>query len=244
MLRDISGVVELAESLAEETRRAVAKKDLDVALGLVTALAIEADICDFASITQRTPGGALETAAPSDELVVTADKMQYLLGEGPCVAAVYDDDVLVSEDVATDERWPRWGPEASTLGIRSVLSVHLYTDRDTMGGLNLYSRRRRRFTEDDRDVARLIGAHASVALAYFRGQAHLWKAIDARHSIGVAQGIVMHEYQIGAEQAFGVLRRLSQERNVKLHLVAAEVVRAGRLPPPLSKSADARIGPA
>jgi len=75
-----------------------------------------------------------------------------------------------------------------------------------------------------------VGAHASLALAHFRGQAHLWKAVDARHSIGIAQGIVMHQYQLGAEQAFAVLRRLSQDSNVKLHLVAAEVIRSGRLP--------------
>jgi GAF domain-containing protein len=220
----------LAEVLAEETRRAVAKNDLDVALGLVTALAIEAGICDWASISQKLPGGALETIAPTDELVVTADKMQYHLGEGPCVAAVYENDVLTSRDVATDPRWRRWGEEVAALGPRGVLSVHLYTDMDAMGALNLYSARPRDYTDEDRDVARLIGAHASVALAHFRGQAHLWKTIDARHSIGIAQGIVMHQYQMGAEQAFGVLRRLSQDSNTKLHLVAAEVVRAGRLP--------------
>jgi len=227
---NVPGVAALAGTLAEQTRRAVARQDLDVALGLVTSLAIQAGLCDYASITQRWPGGVLETSAPSDELVVTADKMQYKLGEGPCVAAVHIDDVLVSTDVATDTRWPRWGPEAATVGISSVVSVHLYTDKDAIGALNLYSARPRSYSDDDLEAARMVGAHASVALAHFRGEAHLWKTIDARHSIGIAQGIVMHQYKIGAEQAFSVLRRLSQDSNVKLHLVAAQVVRAGRLP--------------
>ena len=235
---DGSDLLGLAESLVEETRRAVAKKDLDVALKLVTALAIEAGLGDWASITQRLPGGALETLAPSDELTVTADKYQVLLGEGPCVAAVYTDDLVVSPDVAADPRWRRWGPQAALLGVGGVLSVHLYTDVDAMGALNLYSAQVRDYAEEDRDAARLVGAHASVALAYFRGQAHLWKAIDSRHHIGIAQGIVMHQYGVGAEQAFAVLRRLSQDSNVKLHLVAAEVVRAGGLPMAATQPAD------
>jgi GAF domain-containing protein len=208
VVKDRETAAEWAESLAQQTRRAVARKGLDVALRLVTALAIEAGVCDDSSIAQWPPEGGLETAAQSDELVVTAHKAQYSLNEGPCVAAVYTDDVLVSEDVAADERWPRWGKRAAALGIRAVISVPRYTDDDSaMGALNLYSVGRRNFTEDDRGAGRLVEAHASVTLAHFRGQAHLWKAIDAWHIIGIAQGVVRHQYQVSAGQAFTVLRR-------------------------------------
>src|ERR1700712_5029870 len=198
----------LAEPLAERTREAFGGDDMDNAVGLVIALAMDANICDHASITERRPDGTLVTTAPSDELVVTADKMQYVLGQGPCLAAPYDDELLTSPDVAADPRWPLWGHQAATLGLRGVMSVHLYTAKDAMGALNLYSTQPRDYPDTDKDIARLIGAHASVALAYFRGQAHLWKAIDARHDIGVAQGILMQEYRISAEQAYAVLRRI------------------------------------
>ena len=221
----------LAEPLAERTRTAVGADDLDTALGLLIAMAMDSDICDHASVTERRPDGTLVTTAPSDELVVTADKMQYVLGEGPCVAAAYEDELLTSPDVAADPRWPHWGREVAGLGIRSVMSVHLYTAKDAMGALNLYSTRRRDYTGTDQDLARLIGAHVSVALAYFRGQAHLWTAIEARHSIGVAQGILMQQYRVDADQAYAVLRRISQAQNVNLHLIAAEIVRTGQLPP-------------
>jgi len=230
-VEETQDVTELAESLAEQTRRAVAKQDLDVALSSVISLAVAAGICDYASITQRQPGGRFTTTAPTDESVVTADELQYLLDEGPCVAAAYEDDVVISSDVGTDPRWPRWGPQVATMGLCSILSVHLYTDTDAMGSLNLYSSEPREYSADDVDLARLVGAHASVALAHFRGEAHLWKSIDARHAIGIAQGIVMHQFGIGAEQALGLLRRFSRDTNVKLHLVAAEIARNGKLPP-------------
>lgn len=221
----------LVGPLAEHTRKAVGGDNLDIAVGLVLELAMDAGICDHASVTERAPDGTLVTTAPSDELVVTADKMQYVLGEGPCVAAAYDDQLLTSPDVAADPRWPLWGQQAATLGIRSVMSVHLYTDKDAMGALNLYSTRPRSYQDTDKDLARLIGAHVSVALAYFRGQAHLWRAIDARHGIGVAQGILMQRYGIDDEKAYDMLLGVSQAENTKLHLVAARVARTGQLNP-------------
>src|ERR1700712_1357762 len=139
----------LTDPLAERTREAIGGDDLDTAVGLVIALAMEADICDHASITERKPGGTLVTTAPSDELVITADKMQYVLGEGPCVAAAYDDELMISPDVANDPRWPLWGQQAATLGIRGVMSVHLYTAKDAMGALNLYSTRPRDYPDTD-----------------------------------------------------------------------------------------------
>ena len=100
-----------------------------------------------------------------------------------------------------------------------------------MGSLNLYSTIRREYPAADEDTARFIGAHVSLAMAYFRGQAHLWTAIEARHDIGVAQGILMQQYHIDADQAYAVLRRFSQAENVKLHLIAARIVRTSYLPP-------------
>jgi GAF domain-containing protein len=220
----------LSVLLVERVRAAMGGDELATALGPVIALAMEANLCDQASVTERAPGGTLVTTAPSGELVVTADRMQYVLGEGPCVAAAYGDELLTATDVATDPRWPQWGPQAASLGVCSVLSVHLYTDKDAIGALNLYSTRSRDYIDIDLDLARLIGAHVSVALAGFRGQTHLWTAIDARHNIGVAQGILMQQYRMDREQAFAVLRRVSQTEHLKLRAVADRVIRTGHLP--------------
>lgn len=65
------------------------------------------------------------------------------------------------------------------------------------------------------------------------------KAIDARHRIGRAQGILMERFNLSAETAFSLMRRLSQEGHVKLHLIADEVVRTRTLP----KVSDLRMPP-
>lgn len=219
-----------AQTLADRTAAAMAKKDLDAALALVVGLAIEADLCDEASVTYRSVDGVMQTAAPSSELVQTADRLQYEFTEGPCVFATFTDDLLFSPQVGTDPRWPRWGPAAADLGIIAVMSAHLFADSRSAGSLNFYNRWARVYSEEDRELVRLIGTHASIALAHFRGRTHLWKAIDSRHQIGIAQGIMVHKFDITPEKAFEIMCRQSQDNNVKLHDVADHVARNKTLP--------------
>jgi AmiR/NasT family two-component response regulator len=55
--------------------------------------------------------------------------------------------------------------------------------------------------------------------------ADLQLALETRHMIGVAQGLLMARYGLSTEQAFEYLRRLSQDGNVKLRRLADGVVR-------------------
>lgn len=48
--------------------------------------------------------------------------------------------------------------------------------------------------------------------------------------IGQAEGMLMQALQITPAQAFAVLVRLSQSKNIKLHLVASDIVSRGIRP--------------
>jgi len=85
----------------------------------------------------------------------------------------------------------------------------------------------------------VIGAHASVVLAYARTEQNLWQAIDTRNLIGQAQGILMQKYGLTAEKAFGVLRRYLQQHNVTLAAAAEQFTTTRTLPGPRK----ARAGP-
>lgn len=69
-----------------------------------------------------------------------------------------------------------------------------------------------------------------VALAEARNVTHLEIAITARTVIGRAEGILMERFDLSATQAFAVLRRVSQHRNVKLNRVAADLVQTRKIP--------------
>jgi len=63
-----------------------------------------------------------------------------------------------------------------------------------------------------------------------RTERNLWQAIDTRNVIGQAQGILMQKYGLTAEKAFGVLRRYSQQHNLKLAAVAEQLTTTRTLP--------------
>ncbi|OUE23452.1 ANTAR domain-containing protein [Clavibacter michiganensis] len=82
----------------------------------------------------------------------------------------------------------------------------------------------------DRAVAGEIALHARVALAAWDATDDLERGMESRTLIGQAQGILMERFSLDAERAFQVLRRHSQDGNVKLVEVARRVVQTGALP--------------
>lgn len=180
--------------------------------------------CDYAGITVRDRHGSYHSLAVTDPVVERADQLQYELGEGPCVLALDEQREIVTEDLSSDPRWPRWGSRAAELGLSSVLAVNLTDDGKRMGVLNLYSTQRRTFTVEDIAFGHVFGARAAVALSNSHRIEQFHAAIDGRTVIGQAQGILMERYQLNADEAFAVLRRLSQERNVRLRHVATSLV--------------------
>ncbi len=225
-----AGARSLAAGLAESTRGLAAEPDVDAAMRTIVALATRSLASDDASITVRLSGGRLRTLAPTDDRLVEADRLQHELHEGPSVAATYTDGVLLVEDLATDGRWPRWGPRAVSLGVHSMISVHLFTTSLSVGALNLYGRRGQRYTTDDLDLARIVAAHASATLARLRIEQDLWSAIDARHLIGQAQGVLMARLDLTAAEAFAWLQRSSQRSNRKVRDIADQIVRTRQVP--------------
>lgn len=203
----------------------------------VVEFACEQLDADHGGITMIKRDGRLETVSPTDSRVEQLDQMQYDLQQGCCVEAAWNDHMLKAESLATDPRWPDWGPKAASLGIESVLAVELSTvDRRTVGALNLYWSSRREFTDDDVAFAQIFGRHAALALSASITNENLHVALDSRKRIGIAQGILMERYGLGTEQAFHVLRRFSQDQNRKLREIADELIATRELPPYTSET--------
>lgn len=135
--------------------------------------------------------------------------------------------------LAAAQRWPDWAPTAANLGLHSILTVHLYTDRHPLGALTLYSAQSRVYHPEDLATAHLVGAHASAALTRLHTERHLGLAIDARNVIGQAQGILMVRHHITAAQSFTCLTRMSQTSNTKLRRIAEHIIHTGGIPPTL-----------
>lgn len=186
---------------------------------------------DRAGITLIRSRDRLQTVAPTDQIVVRVDHLQYELAEGPCRDTSWQGDTMLSADIATDARWPIWGPKAAALGITSALAVELSSRDDRrLGAVNLYWEQSRSFGRDDVAFAHVFTRHAAVALSASLQEAHLNVAMDGRKRIGQAQGILMERFGLDADRAFEVLRRYSQDHNLKLRDVAEQLITTRELP--------------
>jgi GAF domain-containing protein len=174
-------------------------------------------------------GGRLESAASTDALVEEADRLQVEFGEGPTYDALQEETSVVVADAADDSRWPKWSSEMVSVALRSVLSVRLRTPTTTVGALNLFDPAVDSFGGRDNSIAQVYADHAAVAVANARSESTLWQAIEARKLIGQAQGILMERFDLSDDQAFAVLRRYSQDNNVKLRDVAQRLIQTRKL---------------
>ena len=111
-----------------------------------------------------------------------------------------------------------------------MLRYRLFTTGETLGALNLYSRSLDAFDPDDINNGYYLAAHLAIALAGAETTEQLTSAIASRTAIGQAEGILMERFDLQPAQAFAVLTRISQHSNVRLRLVALELVKTRKLP--------------
>ncbi len=123
---------ELALALHDETVEETVEKVLEFTLKAVG--------CDYAGVIFVRGKHDIETAAATDPLVAKLDAMQMEVGEGPDVSVLDDRLSVIVSDTWTERRWPRWAARVYDSGIRSLISVRMYTDDETIGTLNAYSR--------------------------------------------------------------------------------------------------------
>lgn len=187
--------------------------------------------CRAAGICVVHRGERIDTHAASDDLVRRIDALQHELSEGPCLDALRQDHTVASDDLATDVRWPSWGPQVvRELGLSSSVSYRLYSTDKDLGALSLYGTEVSAFTAEDIADGLALAAHVAVALAAAQKVEHLEHAMRGRTVIGQATGILMERFDLAPDRAFSVLSRLSQQRNVKLRQIADEIVTTRKLP--------------
>jgi GAF domain-containing protein len=196
----------------------------------VLEYALKAVHADYAGVVFVHGRRRVDTAAATDPIVEQLDNIQAECGEGPDIDLLTDRYSVIVGDTRSETRWPTWAARVAQLGVRSMLSVRLYTSSTTVGTLNLFDRAPDRFDVSDQEIAHVLARHAAVALANARNTENLWQAIDARKRVGQAQGILMERYGLNEDQAFAVLVRYSQNSNIKLREVAERLVATRDLP--------------
>jgi hypothetical protein len=215
------------EELVEAARRlskSLTPGDLDHTLGRITAAAVEVlPQVDYSSITIKHADGRLETAAPTADQLWDLDQAQYKLREGPCYEAAVDTAHIISPNLASDQRFPRYAAVAVAAGIHAQAGISLFDAPKSSGALNLYSQKAGAF-EDLSSLSLLFAHQSAMAIEYAQEVHNLQEAVRTRGIIGEAVGILMERYKLTDQRAFAFLTRLSQDSNIKLRVIAQKII--------------------
>jgi transcriptional regulator with GAF, ATPase, and Fis domain len=197
----------------------------------IVQLAVESiGSCDAAAL-KVLHAGVPEVLAATDTHLQEVVQRHLDLRATPMFDAYGDHVAIYVPDVCAERRWPSYTHALSQqLGIHTVYVLPLGIEDKPSGVLALYAQVRDAFDEQERAIAHLLAAHATVALSDAVGRVHFEAALISRTVIAQATGIVMERFQLRPDAAFGVLKRLSQEQNVKLRDIATQIVETGKMP--------------
>ncbi|MGE0780241.1 GAF and ANTAR domain-containing protein [Mycolicibacterium sp.] len=222
--------------VAELVQGLHARPDADsetVIAELAEHAAVEIPGAQYAGITVTRDAKHIETPAATHHWPLLLDKIQQRHLEGPCLTAAWDEKTVHVADLETDERFPNYRRDALTeTPIRSIMAFQLFIAGQTIGALNVYSEQPDVFGPESRTLGLIFAAHSSVAFNSARRDEQFRRALTSRDIIGQAKGMIMERYGVDAVQAFELLRKLSQDSNVPLAKVAADLVATAQSPSP------------
>ncbi|MFZ3453824.1 GAF and ANTAR domain-containing protein [Arthrobacter sp. 7Tela_A1] len=185
----------------------------------------------FCGITLQRSREHSYTVASSDSTALEMDEMQYAFDDGPCLHALRVHEAVYVPDTSADERWPQYLQHVVAQGVRSMYAVPLRLEGHARAALNLYSRSAGTFDEDFQRAARTYGEEASLALRLAVRMSQrastvedLQAVLQSRTDIDLAIGIIMGQNRCSQREAFETLKRASNSRNLKIKVLAGEIV--------------------
>ena len=183
--------------------------------------------CDHASLLVRRDGRYV-TVGASDSIAHHIDDMERLAGDGPCVDAIEEETPQIETDLNNPTQWPNLAARmVAETPVRGAMGFRILVDKRKTGALNLFSDKANVFDTEAAGQAIVLASFASVAInAVAQGEdvSTLRRGLLSNREIGKAVGMLMMLHGVDEQEAFDVLRRYSQDLNVKLADVARSVI--------------------
>jgi GAF domain-containing protein len=188
-----------------------------------------------AGLLLADPGSTPKVLAASTHEAALLELVQVRSGQGPCLAAMDRDDVVVVDDVAQVRgAWPDWAAAATALGITRAYGIPLHRDGTTVGALNLFRRTGEPLSREDLEIARALAEFAAIGILQHQALDHattlasqLQGALDSRVVIEQAKGQLAERAGITVHEAFDRLRRDARATSRPIGEVARAMVEDG-----------------
>lgn len=233
MSEDVTDQAGIASGLTELTVLLLETEDVKQALGHLARMAVvvipDGPSCGIAMIQ----GGEPRIVVYSGHVPHSVAEAQYVSGSGPSLEALRTRSPVIVQDLSAEQRWPEFRDAALNAGVHGIYSHPLQARGELLGVLNLYAHQPGMFPEAVQRIAQLFVEPAALLLSGVLRRISqdelitaLRQSMSSRAVIDQAAGIIMARYRCGPDQALARLRKMSNDRNIKLRDLAASIVEA------------------
>ena len=177
--------------------------------------------------------GPRGSVCTTNEVSATIERLQFELGEGPCVDACHQDRPVFEPDLAAPvtPRWLAFTPPAVEAGVRALFGFPLHVGAARLGALNLYYDRPGPLTDEQHADALVMADVAAQAVLVMQSNAppgrladELEAGGDFQYVVHQASGMVAAQLEVTVGQALVRLRAYAFGHGRALAAVAEDVV--------------------
>lgn len=186
---------------------------------------------DAAGVLVLDRQGEMRLFSASSRSMAALELFELQHTEGPCFDAYREGRQVTCNDIATADRWPRFGPRALETGFRATFAFPLRLRQRSIGAMNLFRSAPGPLGEADLRAAQALADIATVGILQERAirdaeQAvgQLQRALDSRVVIERAKGILAERLGLDVATAFHLLRNHARRGNRRLYDVAQQMV--------------------
>jgi transcriptional regulator with GAF, ATPase, and Fis domain len=176
-------------------------------------------------VSQGLPAAYAAPGLPTE----IADEANYAAADGPSMESIRTRDVVVSQDLQAEARWPQWTGRARRHGVSAVLAYPFDVDAAMVGALTLYGDRPDSLSDDAATIAMLVADQTSLLLRIRLRQTSQDDLLTQVHQRGDASveravGIVMAQRGCTPDKALHHLYDAANHLGVGLAEVAGRLV--------------------
>lgn len=179
----------------------------------------------------------LRNAAVSDQRLARLEELQLEHGEGPCLSAFTDRELVCSEDLSNEHRWPSFCPAALSAGVQAVLASPIPFNQSAIGVVVVLSGDVRPWTPEAElaliaftDLAALMISSVMHSQQQTELAVQLQGALDSRAVIEQAKGVLAAREHLSMQEAYQRLRSQARAQRIRLSELCHQVVEDATTP--------------
>jgi GAF domain-containing protein len=174
----------------------------------------------------------LEVMASSNEASRLMEVFQLESHSGPCVDAVLTGQpVAITDHAELQERWPAFAAAVEEVGFTAVYALPMRLRNETIGALNIFNSTQPPLSDFDQRLGQALADIATIAILQQRTVTRasvlaeqLQLALNTRISVEQAKGVIAEYAGVDMGHAFEAIREFARDEQVKLSVVAEQLV--------------------